>query len=116
MTQTPRQLVINALTFNYPERLPCDMWVLPWAQARYPKELEKVSGKITFWGEIDRQHILVQKDLGKTKETVDLVADNLYDPAGGIIAQFECGPGIYPPNAEVIFERWDKIHREKKKP
>ncbi len=78
-------------------------------------ELAKVAkGKITFWGEIDRQHILGQTDLEKTKDAVDSVANHLYEPSGGIIVQFSYGLGIYPPNAEVVCEQWQHIHNERK--
>ena len=78
------------------------------------KLAEVAKGKITFWGEIDRQHILGQTDLEKTKDAVNLVAEHLYTPAGGIIIQFSYGLGIYPPNAEVICEQWQHIHNERR--
>jgi uroporphyrinogen-III decarboxylase len=74
------------------------------------KELSKIAkGKITFWGEIDRQHILVNKDPQVTQDAVQKVASHLYDPKGGIIAQFEFGPGVYPKNPNLVFEEWQKI-------
>lgn len=32
-----------------------------------------------------------------------------FDPAGGIIAQFEFVPGIVPDNATLVFEQWEFI-------
>jgi hypothetical protein len=37
------------------------------------------------------------------------VKKNLYDPSGGVIAQFEFGPGTNPEIATAIFEAWDKV-------
>ena len=74
------------------------------------EELSKIAkGKITFWGEIDRQHVLVNEDPQVTIDAVQKVASNLYDPKGGIIAQFEFGPGVYPKNPNLVFEEWQKI-------
>lgn len=69
-------------------------------------------GKITFWGEIDRQHILCSKNSQDVKEAVKKVAENLFDPSGGIIAQFEYGPGIVPENATVVFEEWEEVNNK----
>ncbi len=65
-------------------------------------------GKITFWGEIDRQHVLPSTNPHKVKEAVRRVKEALYDPRGGIIAQCEFGPGARPENIECIFEEWEK--------
>lgn len=69
----------------------------------------RVKGKITFWGEIDRQHILPSPDPEAGRQAVREVARHLYDPSGGVIAQFEFGPGGNPAVASAIFEEWDKI-------
>ena len=69
-------------------------------------------GRITFWGEIDRQHILSSGDPAKGKHAVRTIAEKLYDPSGGIIAQFEFGPGATPAVARAVFDEWDKIHNE----
>jgi len=65
-------------------------------------------GKLTFWGEIDRQHILPEKDAQPVKDAVRKVIKHFYDPTGGIIAQFELGPASNPDNAIIIFEEWEK--------
>ena len=69
-------------------------------------------GKITFWGEIDRQHVLPSPDPQAGRDAVRKVARHLYDPAGGIIAQFEIGPGSNPAVALAIFEEWETVQRE----
>lgn len=69
----------------------------------------EAKGKITFWGEIDRQHILCSNNLQDVRDAVKKVAEKLFDPSGGIIAQFEYGPGIVPESATVVFEEWEKL-------
>jgi hypothetical protein len=76
-------------------------------------ELSKIArGKITFWGEIDRQQVLTSDDPADGRKAVREVARHLYDPAGGIIAQFEFGGGTNPATALVIFDEWEKVHDE----
>jgi len=73
------------------------------------EELEEFKGSITFWGEIDRQHLLPKGTLEDIDKAVDLVYDTLWDN-GGCIAQCEFGPMANPENVRRIFERWnDKI-------
>ncbi len=70
---------------------------------------ETAKGKITFWGEIDRQHILPSKNPEDGRNAVRKVVEYLYDPSGGIIAQFEFGIGANPETALSIFEEWEEI-------
>lgn len=78
-------------------------------------ELEKnAKGKITFWGEIDRQHILPSKDAQVGRDAVQKVADYLYDPSGGIIAQLEFGMGANPETVLAVFDEWEKVDMERK--
>lgn len=74
----------------------------------------RVKGRLTFWGEIDRQHIMTSPDPEDGRRAVREVARHLYDPAGGVIAQFEFGPGGNPAVAFAIFEEWDKIGAARK--
>jgi hypothetical protein len=74
-------------------------------------ELARVAkGRITFWGEIDRQHVLPSADPDVGRDAVRRVARHLYDPAGGIIAQFELGAGANAATALAIFDEWDRVH------
>jgi uroporphyrinogen decarboxylase len=66
----------------------------------------RFKGRITFWGEIDRQHILPFGTVGESHAAVQRVADALYDPAGGVIAQFEIGAGARMENAEAVHDEW----------
>jgi len=73
-------------------------------------DLEKrAKGKITFWGEIDRQHVLPAEDPQVGRDAVRKVVDHFYDPAGGVIAQFEFGPGANPATALAILEEWNEV-------
>lgn len=76
---------------------------------------QRVKGKITFWGEIDRQHILPSKNPQDGRDAVREVARYLYDPRGGIIAQFEFGAGANPETAIAVFEEWEEVDRENKR-
>ena len=68
----------------------------------------RFKGRITFWGEIDRQHVLPAEDPQVGRNAVREVASKLYDPSGGVIAHFEFGAGANPATAIAIFEEWEK--------
>lgn len=69
-------------------------------------------GKITFWGEIDRQHILPDPDPQAGRNAVRQIARHLYDRQGGIIAQLEFGPGANPQTVLAAFEEWEFIQNQ----
>ena len=73
----------------------------------------EVAGKITFWGEIDRQNILPNGTSGDIVEVVGRIYANLYRN-GGVIAQCEFGPAANPDNIMRVFECWDSIRVERK--
>jgi len=76
-------------------------------------ELARIAkGKLTFWGEIDRQHVLSAKDPEVGRRAVRDFCEHFYDPAGGVIAQFEISPGSNPATAVVLFEEWDRVAAE----
>jgi hypothetical protein len=65
-------------------------------------------GKITFWGEIDRQELL---PFGSEKDIETAVHDiwkNLYSD-GGVIAQCEFGLEAKPENVSAVFKAWNSI-------
>ncbi len=72
---------------------------------------EKFSGKITFWGEIDRQQILSFGEKDDVNKAVKKVFDNLY-LNGGVIAQCEFGPGAKPENVMQVFKSWQELSKE----
>jgi uroporphyrinogen decarboxylase len=70
-----------------------------------------VAGKITFWGEIDRQDILPNGSPDDIRNAVDLVYRKLYRN-GGVIAQCEFGPAAKPENICNVFECWNRYNRD----
>lgn len=73
-----------------------------------PEIGRRFRGRITFWGEIDRQHILPHGSIKEVREAVGRVVENLYLPEGGVIAQFELGAAAKLENAHAIFEAWEQ--------
>ena len=77
--------------------------------------LEKVAtvakGKLTFFGEIDRQQVLT-KTPEAARTFVRNVARHLYDPAGGIVKELELGVLVEPETALTALREWDKVDRE----
>lgn len=71
----------------------------------------RFKGRITFWGEIDRQHILPYATVDETRRAVRRVADALHDGRGGVIAQCEFGAGARPENVRAVFDEWDRVGR-----
>ena len=69
---------------------------------------KQFKGKVTFWGEIDRQHILPEGSKEDVIEAVKQVKDALYAD-GGVIAQCEFGPGTKPENVDTVFETWNSF-------
>ena len=66
----------------------------------------RFSGRITFWGEIDRQHILARGTRNEVFAAVERVRRAL-DRRGGVIAQCEFGIGAGPGNVFSVFEAWE---------
>lgn len=69
---------------------------------------KKFKGRITFWGEIDRQHLLVQGRETEIEAAVHSVWQHLY-AAGGVIAQCEFGLEARPENIRTVFAAWDRL-------
>jgi uroporphyrinogen-III decarboxylase len=69
----------------------------------------RYKGAITFWGEIDRQHVLPAQDPQVARDAVRRVAKALYDPSGGVMAQCEFGPGANPACVEAVFDEWERL-------
>lgn len=71
-------------------------------------KLAPFRGKITFWGEIDRQHLLPYASLDEIDKAVDCVYHTLWND-GGCIAQCEFGAGANPENVYEVFKRWAAV-------
>lgn len=69
----------------------------------------RFKGRLTFWGEIDRQNVLSSGTVAETRAAVIRVADALHSPAGGVIAQFEFGGATRLANAHAVHETWSAI-------
>jgi hypothetical protein len=65
-------------------------------------------GKITFWGEIDRQHLLPFGAPEEIDAAVRKVYHHLYQN-GGCIAQCEFSAGSRPENVLQVYRTWDSL-------
>ena len=68
----------------------------------------RFAGKITFWGEVDRQRLLPYGTPDDVRTAVGR-ARRAFDRHGGVIAQCEFGIGARPENVAAVFEAWDNI-------
>ena len=68
----------------------------------------RFAGKITFWGEIDRQHLL---PFGSTADIANAVgrAFDAFYANGGVIAQCEFGAGAKPENVYQVYQSWEDM-------
>lgn len=72
------------------------------------EKLRQFRGKITFWGEIDRQYLLPYG----TREEIDAAIEQVYNTLwqdGGCIAQCEFGPAGNPQNVYRVYEKWNEM-------
>lgn len=72
------------------------------------ENLEPYKGKITFWGEPDRQDLLPNGDLKAMLQAVTKMKKHLYQD-GGLIALCEFGLAANPDNICAFHEAWDLI-------
>jgi len=63
-------------------------------------------GKVTFWGELDRQHILPFGTPEDVRQAVLRVRRALDDGRGGVIAQCEWGKHNPAANIEALYQAW----------
>ncbi len=63
-------------------------------------------GQITFWGELDRQQVLVFGSTEDVHKAVQRVRTALDDGAGGVIAQCEWGLNVPYANIQAVFDAW----------
>jgi hypothetical protein len=70
---------------------------------------KKYKGKITFWGEIDRQYVLPFGTPQTVHEAVMRVRRVLDNSTGGVIAQCEWGKNNPTDNIRVVFRAWDEL-------
>lgn len=65
------------------------------------------AGRLTFWGEVDRQHLLPYGTPADVRAAVARVRRALWRE-GGVIAQCEFGIGARPENVAAVFAAWDE--------
>lgn len=70
--------------------------------------LAQFKGKITFWGEIDRQHLLPYGTTQDIENAVKEVYHKLWAD-GGCIGLCEFTPGSIPENVYTVFKTWDSL-------
>ena len=66
----------------------------------------RYAGKITFWGEIDRQHILPFGSPDEVRQAVQRVRTAIDTGKGGVIAQCSWGKDNCTENIEAVFAAW----------
>lgn len=66
----------------------------------------RFKGRITFWGELDRQHILPFGTPEDVRAAVARVKRALWDDRGGVIGQAEFNKGYPLENIRAFFEAW----------
>jgi hypothetical protein len=67
----------------------------------------RFAGRLTFWGEIDRQRLLPYGTPEDVRAAVRAVRRALWRD-GGAVAQCEFGIGARPENVAAVFEAWDE--------
>ncbi len=78
----------------------------------FTMDIEKLAelyrGKVTFWGEMDRQHILPFGTPVQVRAAVARVRRALEDGKGGVIAQCEWGKDNPKRNIRAVYEAWQQ--------
>jgi uroporphyrinogen decarboxylase len=69
----------------------------------------RFKGRITFWGEVDRQHLLANGSVEDVRQAVRRAATALWDGHGRVIGQCEFGVGARPENVRAVFDEWNRI-------
>lgn len=69
---------------------------------------QRFRGRIAFWGEIDRQHVLPFGSPDDVRRAVRRVRAALDDGSGGVIAQCEWGLRDPFENIAAMFEEWER--------
>jgi uroporphyrinogen decarboxylase len=76
-----------------------------------PELGRRFRGRITFWGEVDRQELLAFGSIADIDTAVREIRAHLYAD-GGVIAQCEFGPGAIPDNVLQVFRAWQALDLE----
>lgn len=68
----------------------------------------RFGGRLTFWGEIDRQRLLPFGTPPEIAAAVGRVGRALWR-GGGVVAQCEFGAGARPENVAAVYEAWNRF-------
>jgi hypothetical protein len=68
-------------------------------------KIAQFKGKITFWGEIDRQYLLSKGTVAEINAAVRAVRSAVWEN-GGAVAQCEFGPGVDPAIVRQVYKSW----------
>lgn len=74
-----------------------------------PELGRRYRGAITFWGEIDRQHVLPAGTPAEVRAAVQQVYEHLYTPAGGVIQQLSFEGDTQLANADLVYRTWQEL-------
>jgi hypothetical protein len=69
----------------------------------------RFAGRITFWGEVDRQHLLPFGSPDEVRSAVRRATECLHRPGGGVIAHLELGAGAKLENVDAAYDEWLKV-------
>ncbi len=72
------------------------------------ENLKPFAGRITFWGEIDRQWLLPHGTPADIDRAVRQVYEHLWRN-GGCFAQCEFGAGARRENVRQVYASWDQV-------
>lgn len=67
---------------------------------------QRFKGRITFWGEMDRQYVRPFGTPAEVQQAVERVKAALWDDRGGVIGQAEFNKGYPLENIRAFFEAW----------
>ncbi|MCK7482720.1 MAG: hypothetical protein M0C28_40560 [Candidatus Moduliflexus flocculans] len=70
-------------------------------------------GSSTFWGEVDRQHLLPYGSAGGASRRRCGGSGRALWREGGVIAQCEFGIGARPENVAAVFDAWDRCRLDR---
>ncbi len=69
---------------------------------------KKYAGQITFWGEVDRQHILAFETPKEIYEAIEYMKKELFVNGGGLIGQSVAGKDVSLENIKALLDGWSK--------
>ncbi len=123
MVQTPREMVRRCLTFESPERMPRELWVLPWALDRYPEIVQTINerypGDVTVAPPVYKPSSRVQGDPYAIGTYVDEWGCEFQNLQEGVVGEVKEPPvteienlDACQPPYETLPDDWDAARGE----